>query len=546
MADIGSEKTEKLIDTIEQRLNCIYSQAAKETKEKYLAYVEKFKKQEAKKLEDLAKGKITQSQFDEWRQRAMFSGKQYQALAETMAKDLTMVNQKAMSIVNGYTPEAYALNRNYAFYQLDLGGVDVAATFTLYDRHTVEKLARGKASLLPKPKVDIPKDQRWNRQHIRNAIAQGVLQGESIPDIAKRLEKVVGMNHSSAVRNARTAMTGAQNAGRVSSYRDARKLGIKVLNEWLATNDSRTRDSHAKINGDRVPDGKKFANGCEYPGDPNGPPEEVYNCRCTLIPYLPDYDFDEDDVSEEGFEKWSKSRKFNADDFSYAVTTANMSEAEVRKAWRDLCPELTSEQEFIQDVYVATDDSFRINSAFRQAGENIEGKSVYDILEEYGGFPRWMTGTREEFAARVEGFDKLIADHALKKDTLLTRLVSDRYSESVLGLAQGTLESVIYNFDTEAVQEALGKLVGTKVTEYGFMSTAGALDERFQAFSRRNVVLKLFAKEGTPALYANPDELEVVLGRGTKYTILGFEKETQDRPGGRTIDRLVVKCLVGG
>lgn len=497
MADIGSEKTEKLIDTIEQRLNRIYSQAAKETKEKYLAYVEKFKKQEAKKLEDLAKGKITQSQFDEWRERAIFSGKQYQALADTMAKDLTTVNQKAMSIVNGYTPEAYALNRNYAFYQLDLGGVDVAATFTLYDRHTVEKLARGKASLLPKPKVDIPKDQRWNRQHIKNAIAQGVLQGESIPDIAKRLEKVVGMNHSSAVRNARTAMTGAQNAGRVSSYRDARKLGIKVLNEWLATNDSRTRDSHAKINGDRVPDGKKFANGCEYPGDPNGPPEEVYNCRCTLIPYLPDYDFDEDDVSEEGFEEFQDA---NVNDEYARIKKAIDNAVDYDYDWHeendfswDLWNSIPEEQR--RGIIDYTDYFYEdMNEAMRLGDIGAKGERVKrKIIDAYKG---------------MEHFE-------LPTDMKLYRgMGRERSLARALGISEDDLRKAISD----------KSLVGMTFSEKGFGSTAANWNKAWH----KPIMLDIVAPAGTKGMYVdliseNPGEREILLQTGTIFEILDVD-----------------------
>lgn len=91
------------------------------------------------------------------------------------------------------------------------------------------------------------------------------------------------MNRTSAIGAARTAVTGAQNAGRMDSFTAAEGMGIKLKKEWLATLDGRTRHSHAVLDGERVENDKKFSNGCMFPGDPNGPPGEVYNCRCTLI-----------------------------------------------------------------------------------------------------------------------------------------------------------------------------------------------------------------------------------------------------------------------
>jgi hypothetical protein len=78
-------------------------------------------------------------------------------------------------------------------------------------------------------------------------------------------------------------VTGAENKGRQDSYARAEADGIILQKEWLATNDGRTRHSHAMLDGAIVDQDKKFDNGLMYPGDPSGRPEEVYNCRCTLV-----------------------------------------------------------------------------------------------------------------------------------------------------------------------------------------------------------------------------------------------------------------------
>ncbi|GAS98810.1 Gp8 [Mycolicibacterium canariasense] len=63
------------------------------------------------------------------------------------------------------------------------------------------------------------------------------------------------------------------------------EFGEQLDKTWIATNDAKTRATHWAADGSRVPIDAKFTVGgaeLAYPGDPTGPPEEVYNCRCRL------------------------------------------------------------------------------------------------------------------------------------------------------------------------------------------------------------------------------------------------------------------------
>ncbi len=98
--------------------------------------------------------------------------------------------------------------------------------------------------------------------------------------------RIPTMNRNSAIRAARTAVTGAQNAGRQDSYVAAEKMGIDMEREWVATLDNRTRHAHAMLDGRIVPIDKPFkVDGYElmYPGDPEGKVYLIYNCCCTAI-----------------------------------------------------------------------------------------------------------------------------------------------------------------------------------------------------------------------------------------------------------------------
>lgn len=139
------------------------------------------------------------------------------------------------------------------------------------------------------------KDMQWNYRKIQSAVLQGVLQGESPYEVAKRLTGVAQMNYNAAVRYARTMGTNAQNAGRYESYHRAKNLGVDLKIEWSATLDGRTRHEHRLLDGQRRDvdepfevDGFKIMWPAQSsgPGAADVPQELIWNCRCTLLAWV--------------------------------------------------------------------------------------------------------------------------------------------------------------------------------------------------------------------------------------------------------------------
>ena len=127
---------------------------------------------------------------------------------------------------------------------------------------------------------------------VAGQVAQGVNLGEGIPEIARRVDDVLSTTASERWPNratvvARTEAIGALNAGRYDAFQAlAEETGDEFEKVWLATTDSRTRPSHAEADGQRVPVTEPFMVGgfaLDFPGDPNGPPQEVIQCRCTML-----------------------------------------------------------------------------------------------------------------------------------------------------------------------------------------------------------------------------------------------------------------------
>ena len=279
MADTAHRLTDEKLEEMEKRLSAIYSRAEKEIQKTADEYFSKFTKQDEAKRKLLEQGKITEEEYTKWRKGKVMYGKRFTEMKEQCAKQLLNVNQTALAYVNGELPEVYAINYNALESAVDgVGGY----SFTLVDADTVRNLAVTDTSLLPYKEIDPAKDIPWNMKKINAETLQGILQGESMDKISKRIMNVQEMNKTQAIRSARTIVTGAENKGRQDSYARATDDGIIMQKEWIATNDSRTRHSHAMLDGAIVDQDKKFDNGLMYPGDPSGRPEEVYNCRCTV------------------------------------------------------------------------------------------------------------------------------------------------------------------------------------------------------------------------------------------------------------------------
>ena len=289
MADIAHAKTDQKLEEMEKRLSAIYSRAEKEIQKTADEYFSKFSKQDEAKRKLLEQGKITEEEYTKWRKGKVMYGKRFSEMKEQCAKQLLNVNKTAVAYINGELPEVYAINYNALESAVDgVGGY----SFTLVDADTVRNFAVTDTSLLPYKEIDPAKDIPWNMKKINAETLQGILQGESMDKIAKRIMNVQEMNKTQAIRSARTIVTGAECKGRQDSYQRAKDDGIILRKYWLATYDKRARDWHKEAGNDYteekaieiddffIVDGEKML----HPGDAmhGASGHNLYNCRCSI------------------------------------------------------------------------------------------------------------------------------------------------------------------------------------------------------------------------------------------------------------------------
>jgi uncharacterized protein with gpF-like domain len=283
VGDRAHSWTDWKIGEIEKELDRIYSRAEKELEEKVAKYFKRFEDLDAKKRALVDAGNMTEEEYRKWRTGKIMTGKHWTEMKEQTAHELLRVNETAAAYVNGQLPAVYA--RNYNQVANGINGQIKGYSFELVDASTVRRLATDDKTLLPYKYIDGVKDVRWNTQKVNSEVLQGILQGDSIPNLAKRLRNVTEMNKASSIRNARTSCTSAENKGRIDMIHDAEDKGVKTKKVWMATMDDRTREAHMALSGvEAEPDEpfEIFGMKIMYPGDPDAEPEMIYNCRCTL------------------------------------------------------------------------------------------------------------------------------------------------------------------------------------------------------------------------------------------------------------------------
>lgn len=295
--DPAHRRTDRELASLEQRIAAEYKKAAEELQEKVDAYFEQFKKRNAEQkalIGSIVNGmEYTAEDYKQWRLAQIGRGKRFEALRDRLAERYTRANEVTAAYINGDMAKIYAMNHAYTIQNVK-GQADGALDnidFALFDEHTVKRLLVERPDLMPyypeKRAINRGIDLAYGKRQITSVVTSGILQGQSITKMARHLmDRVTGMNQTSAVRAARTAVTQAENAGRQAAADELESKGCILQKRWMATHDNRTRHYHAEADGQIVDNDKPFTVGGEklmFPGDGSMGASgfNLYNCRCS-------------------------------------------------------------------------------------------------------------------------------------------------------------------------------------------------------------------------------------------------------------------------
>lgn len=300
--DKARKYTDEELAEMAKKLREIYSRAEKELTEKADRYFKRFKAEDAKKQQLVAEGKLSKQDYLEWRKRRIFVGRHWTNMKEQAALNLHNANQIAIDYLNGRLPDIYTTVYNTRANEITevvpglagdgYGTAIPKISFELVNPQTVKTLSlAGGKSFLPYKKLG-PDDIPWNMKRINSEVLQGILQGESMDKIAKRLVKVCNGNEVAAMRTARTLVNTVENQARHQVASDAKDMGCIEIHMWDSAHDGRVRPWHVDADSDYGTEDKALpvdepfivmGEEMMYPGDLAGSPANIYNCRCCEL-----------------------------------------------------------------------------------------------------------------------------------------------------------------------------------------------------------------------------------------------------------------------
>ena len=562
MPDKGHMETEALLRALEKRIAAEYRKANREITRKVNAYMSEFKRKDKEWREKLENGDITEAEYKAWQTGQVMIGKRWEEMRHTLAQDYANTNDLAKQMAFDSMPDVYALNHNYATFEVEKGG-KVDTSYTLYDRPTVERLIRDDPKLLPDPRPGSPlaqklakhKELRWEEQHVQSVVLQSVLQGESLEQTAKRFTQLTEMNYRQSVRYARTATTGAQNAGRVDGYKRAEKLGVNMKQEWLATLDSRTRHEHRVLDGQEVDVGEPFIMDgfkIKYPGDPAAPAHLLYNCRCTVIAKVKGVDFDvsdktqrDDKIGDMSYEEWKGEHKTAPkppenvpEGKAVEVKAEKPAKAEKVEYVEEKIPEKPKKaQEFTAAQkeaieYYASGDGMYINNMLRGRA----GVDESDLTEDDKQLIKDLDAALDKKVGKQTLYRSVDASAIFGNDVdmydLLDEIKYQQFSNTSGDFSQKKAKEI---------NAVIDKTIGKTILDKGYVSTTRSLEiaEEWEDFtgSENPIVMIINTAENTKGANIsnltkylteieadNPQE-ETLLARNQKYKILKKKKK---------------------
>lgn len=213
-------------------------------------------------------------------QSKVYQKKYQKALQSQVGTVLEKMRQGNYKAITDYLDECY--ENGFIGTMFDMQGQGIPLCFPM-DQEAMVRAVQLDSKISHGLYNRLGEDIAMLKRRITAEVSRGISSGMSYQQVAQQLAGKTSIGYYNAVRIARTEGHRVQVQGTMDACYKAQEKGADVVKQWDPTLDARTRDSHAKVDGEVRELDEKFSNGLRFPGDPHGPAHEVVNCRCALL-----------------------------------------------------------------------------------------------------------------------------------------------------------------------------------------------------------------------------------------------------------------------
>ena len=252
-------------EAVIKRLEQVYSQSLKDVTAKSKKLYDEIESLTAELdfIEDEAEREIQKSKI-----RSKVYQKQYQdGLKKQLDDVLDKMHKENFKNVSDYLQTCY--EDGFVGTLFDLQGQGLPLAFPI-DQEAVTRAVQLDSKISKGLYEHLGEDVSLLKKHITAQVSRGIASGMTFNQIAQQISfKMVGTYNNSggslayAKRIARTEGHRIQcQAGMDACYK-AKDMGADVVKQWDSTLDAKTRDSHAKVDGEIKELDEKFSNGLQ-------------------------------------------------------------------------------------------------------------------------------------------------------------------------------------------------------------------------------------------------------------------------------------------
>ena len=209
---------------------------------------------------------------------------EYQKAIKTQISSiLDQLHNNQFNSISDYLTKCYEDGWIGTFYDLQNQGIPLIFPI---DQEQIVKAIQVNTKLSKNLYDSLGLDIKDLKQVIRSEVSRGISQNYSYEQMATLIKRASGNTYNNSVRIARTEGHRITNEATYNAQVKAKSKGARIMKQWDATLDAKTRPEHQYLDGQIVDVDKPFkdseGNEAMYPGGFDIARLDI-NCRCCIL-----------------------------------------------------------------------------------------------------------------------------------------------------------------------------------------------------------------------------------------------------------------------